>query len=89
MKWTDVTDSTEVTGIPGEQDGDVMMQGVSIALGVEGFLPLAKTSQGVVGMVADFQILLQKENQNPQLTDRHCTGTIIIADKPLKTMKSN
>lgn len=62
MKRTDVTDSTEATGIPGEQDGDVVVQGVSISLGVEGFLPLAKTSQGVVGMVADFQILLRKEN---------------------------
>lgn len=51
-----------VTGIPGEQDGDIMVQGVGIPLGVDGFLPLAKTSQGVVGMVANFQILLREEN---------------------------
>lgn len=62
VRLTDVRDGTEVMGIPGEQDGDIMVQGVSIPLGVDGFLPLAKTSQGVVGMVTNFQILLRKEN---------------------------
>lgn len=46
--------------IPGEQDGYIMVQRVSIPLDIDGFLPLAEISQGIVRMVGNFQILLEK-----------------------------
>ena len=47
-----------------------MVQRVSIPLDIDGFLPLAETSQGVVRMVGNFQILLQEGTPGPpQLAD--------------------
>lgn len=44
--------------IPCEQDCDVVMQGMRISFNVDALLPFAKTFQGVVCMVGDFQVLL-------------------------------
>lgn len=51
--------SNQQTGtIPGEQDCDVVMQGMGISFNVDALLPFAKAFQGVVCMVGDLQILL-------------------------------
>lgn len=50
-----------VSGVPGEEDGHIMMGRVEVTLGIDALLPLAKAGQCLVCMVNYFQSLLEKE----------------------------
>lgn len=52
-----------VPGVPGEEDGHVMMGRVKVTLGIDALLPLTEAGQCLLCMVNYFQSLLEKEEE--------------------------